>query len=226
VMNHIRLRVRHREAASTRGRPAGRPSNTKCAAAQSNAPPTWPAPSRSQRFCRSTSTSQPFTHSSESATRCATCPNPARSAPWWSNCDPRRLAAGSAYQKPGAAQTFSRQSSTGYLLLYGPRKERKALKKRRKAEEAQKKQRNSWSCWASWYKPRPGNGSPTRRRAARTLTGWAPGKVLVGHQACLGHGGGHTTWTCRTCDQTMYGPPLSLYCTYLDGPARVRISSG
>ena len=21
------------------------------------------------------------------------------------------------------------------------------------------------------------------------------GKVLVGHQACLGHGGGHTTWT-------------------------------
>jgi len=98
-MNHIRLRVRHREAASTRGRPAGRPSNTKCAAAQSNAPPTWPAPSRSQRFCRSTSTSQPFTHSSESATRCATCPNPARSAPWWSNCDPRRLAAGSARTK-------------------------------------------------------------------------------------------------------------------------------
>jgi hypothetical protein len=24
-----------------------------------------------------------------------------------------------------------------------------------------------------------------------------PGAVLVGHQACLGHGGGHTTWTCR-----------------------------
>jgi hypothetical protein len=31
------------------------------------------------------------------------------------------------------------------------------------------------------------------------------GQVLVGHQACLGHGGGHTTWTCRTCDQTVYG---------------------
>ena len=36
-----------------------------------------------------------------------------------------------------------------------------------------------------------------------------PGQVLVGHQACLGHGGGHTTWTCRTCDETVYGgrPP-------------------
>ena len=33
-----------------------------------------------------------------------------------------------------------------------------------------------------------------------------PNQVLVGHQACLGHGGGHTTWTCRTCDQTVYGP--------------------
>jgi len=31
-----------------------------------------------------------------------------------------------------------------------------------------------------------------------------PGQVLVGHQACLGHCGGHTTWTCLTCDQT-YG---------------------
>ncbi len=43
-----------------------------------------------------------------------------------------------------------------------------------------------------------------------------PGEVLVGHQACLGHGGGHTTWTCRTCDQTVYGPPLNtawLFCS-------------
>ncbi len=38
-------------------------------------------------------------------------------------------------------------------------------------------------------------------------------QVLVGHQACLGHGGGHTTWTCRTCDQTVYGPPLNTHCT-------------
>ena len=40
-----------------------------------------------------------------------------------------------------------------------------------------------------------------------------PNQVLVGHQACLGHGGGHTTWTCRTCDQTVYGPPLNTHCT-------------
>ncbi len=52
-----------------------------------------------------------------------------------------------------------------------------------------------------------------------------PGQVLVGHQACLGHGGGHTTWTCRTCDQTVYGPPLNTHCATLDGPAVVRISN-
>ena len=39
-----------------------------------------------------------------------------------------------------------------------------------------------------------------------------PNQVLVGHQACLGHGGGHTTWTCRCCDQTVYGPPLNTHC--------------
>ena len=44
-----------------------------------------------------------------------------------------------------------------------------------------------------------------------------PKPVLVGHQACLGHGGGHTTWTCRTCDQTVYGPPLNSHCATLDG---------
>src|SRR3954451_15637173 len=38
-------------------------------------------------------------------------------------------------------------------------------------------------------------------------------QVLVGHVACLGHGGGgHTTWTCQTCDQTVYGPPLNSHC--------------
>jgi hypothetical protein len=52
-----------------------------------------------------------------------------------------------------------------------------------------------------------------------------PGEVLVGHQACLGHGGGHTTWTCRTCDDTVYGPPLTTHCAALDGPATVRIST-
>jgi len=45
-------------------------------------------------------------------------------------------------------------------------------------------------------------------------------------QACLGHAGGHTTWTCRACDQTVYGPPMDTHCTALEGPAAVRISSG
>jgi len=35
------------------------------------------------------------------------------------------------------------------------------------------------------------------------------GQVLVGQQACLGHCGGHTTWTCRACDATVYGPPMN-----------------
>jgi hypothetical protein len=48
-------------------------------------------------------------------------------------------------------------------------------------------------------------------------------QVLVGHHVWLGHGGGHTTWTCRTCDQTVYGPPLNTHCTTLDGQASVRI---
>ena len=33
-------------------------------------------------------------------------------------------------------------------------------------------------------------------------------QVLVGHQACLEHGSGHTTYTCRACDQTVHGPSL------------------
>jgi hypothetical protein len=49
-----------------------------------------------------------------------------------------------------------------------------------------------------------------------------PNQVLVGHEACLGHGGGHTTWTCRLCDHTEYGPPTGAHCTTLNGPARVR----
>jgi hypothetical protein len=52
-----------------------------------------------------------------------------------------------------------------------------------------------------------------------------PQQVLVGHQACLGHGGGHTTWTCRTCDATVFGPPLNSHCTALEGPAAVRLSN-
>jgi hypothetical protein len=52
-----------------------------------------------------------------------------------------------------------------------------------------------------------------------------PGEVLEGHQACLGHVGGHTTRTCRTCDATVYGPPLNTPCAALDGPATVRMAS-
>ncbi|MCV7424320.1 hypothetical protein H7K45_27605 [Mycobacterium yunnanensis] len=50
-------------------------------------------------------------------------------------------------------------------------------------------------------------------------------RVLVGHVACMGHGGGgHTTWHCRECDHTTYGPALAKHCTVLAGPAAVRIS--
>jgi hypothetical protein len=64
---------------------------------------------------------------------------------------------------------------------------------------------------------------PTRCPNGHAL---GPNQVLFGHQACLGHGGGgHTTWTCRTCDQTVYRPPLNTHCTALEGPAVVRISS-
>jgi hypothetical protein len=53
-----------------------------------------------------------------------------------------------------------------------------------------------------------------------------PNRVLVGHAACLGHGGGgHTSWTCVTCDETVHGPPLNTHCTVLEGPASVRIST-
>jgi hypothetical protein len=55
-----------------------------------------------------------------------------------------------------------------------------------------------------------------------TLT---PGDMLVCYQTCLGHGGGHTAWTCRTCDATVYGPPLTRIAA-LEGPAPVRISTG
>lgn len=51
-------------------------------------------------------------------------------------------------------------------------------------------------------------------------------QVLVGHVACLGHGGGgHTSWHCRTCDAVVYGPLLNTHCTALEGPAAVRISN-
>ena len=70
-----------------------------------------------------------------------------------------------------------------------------------------------------------------------------PNQVLVGHAACLGHGGGgHTSWHCRNCDALVYGPPLntasnaanpfldvSMFClaatvTHCVGSARARFS--
>jgi hypothetical protein len=53
-----------------------------------------------------------------------------------------------------------------------------------------------------------------------------PNQVLVGHIACLGHGGGgHTSWRCRTCEAVVYGPPMAKHRTALEGPAAVRIST-
>jgi hypothetical protein len=63
---------------------------------------------------------------------------------------------------------------------------------------------------------------PTDPLLQRTL---GPGKVLVGHQACLGHGGGRTSWHRRTRDAVVYGPPMAKHCTALEGPAAVRISN-
>ena len=57
-------------------------------------------------------------------------------------------------------------------------------------------------------------------------TALGPNQVLVGHQACLGHGGGHTTWTCRTCDATVYGPPLNTHCTALEIERRYLSTTG
>jgi len=52
------------------------------------------------------------------------------------------------------------------------------------------------------------------------------GQVLVGHQTCLGHGGGgHMSWCCRTCDAVVYGPPMNAPLHGLVGPATIRIST-
>src|SRR5271169_2827658 len=61
------------------------------------------------------------------------------------------------------------------------------------------------------------------RAPERCLNGHslAPNQVLVGHVACnSGHGGGHTTWRCCTCDAVVYGPPLGAHCTVLVGPTK------
>src|SRR6478609_1677806 len=72
-------------------------------------------------------------------------------------------------------------------------------------------------CWANWYRPllfgKWITHPPAHCPNGHTL---GPGEVLVGHQACLGHGGGHTTRHCRTCDAVVvHGPPLNTHCTAL-----------
>jgi len=43
------------------------------------------------------------------------------------------------------------------------------------------------------------------RTCCRNGHNLGPGEALVGDQVCLGHGGGHTTRTRRTRDQTLCG---------------------
>src|SRR6185436_7282584 len=58
------------------------------------------------------------------------------------------------------------------------------------------------------------SGSPVPLADAPTVTPSARTRSLVGHVACLGHGGGgHTSWHCRTCDAVVYGPTLAKHCT-------------
>src|SRR6185295_6965953 len=50
-----------------------------------------------------------------------------------------------------------------------------------------------------------------------------PNQVLVGHVACLGHGGGgHISWHCRTCDAVLYGPPMKSHCTALESGVHIK----
>ena len=65
--------------------------------------------------------------------------------------------------------------------------------------------------------------APTHCPNGHPLSG---GKVLVGHLACVEHRGGHTTWNCRICDQTVYGPVIGSGCSVVNGPAAVRNSFG
>ena len=57
--------------------------------------------------------------------------------------------------------------------------------------------------------------------AAHSPPNWTEIVSALGHVACLGHGGDHTTWTCRTCDQTVYGPPLNNRLPHIGGSARI-----
>lgn len=50
-----------------------------------------------------------------------------------------------------------------------------------------------------------------------------PRQVSVVHLPCGGaHSGGHTVWTCRTCEATIGDPEAGSACRILHGPAGVR----
>jgi hypothetical protein len=55
---------------------------------------------------------------------------------------------------------------------------------------------------------------PERCPAGHAL---GPNRVLVGFQPCRCDRHGHTTWCCRQCDSTVYGPPLDSRCRVLNG---------
>jgi hypothetical protein len=78
-------------------------------------------------------------------------------------------------------------------------------------------------AWVSGNGTKVINRPPSRCPSGHLL---GPNQVLVGHVACLGHGGGgHTSWHYRTCDAVVYGPPLNTHCTTLERPATARISN-
>ena len=49
---------------------------------------------------------------------------------------------------------------------------------------------------------------PPARFPKRHILG--PNEVLVGHQACLGHGGGYTTWICHLRSDYEHSPEVEL----------------
>ena len=57
--------------------------------------------------------------------------------------------------------------------------------------------------WIRLIPPAPG--------AADQIYWFAPPPAPLVADRSLGHGGGHTSWTCRVCDQTVYGPPLNTH---------------
>ena len=85
--------------------------------------------------------------------------------------------------------------------------------------------RLAWLVWllvlARWCAPLPARGSSWHPSTAQTATPFGPDEALIGHQACLGHdGSGYTTWTCRTCDQTVHGPNAA---STVEPPVRIEL---